>query len=87
MVKQTRIVFTLGDLLTIRLRCRECGGEVSQHLDNGHLMPERCPLCEGWWGATGSANAIQRALEAIRRLRRNGELPVELLLEIDGDDG
>ena len=43
--KETRIVFGLDDLVTVRLRCAKCQGDVSQSLDATNTMPDHCMLC------------------------------------------
>ena len=41
MTKETRIVFSLNDLVGVRLQCNQCQGEVVQRFDGRHW---RLPL-------------------------------------------
>ena len=88
--KDNRIVFGLDDLVTVRLRCAKCQGDVSQSLDATDTMPDQCPLCSTFWGNWGNwGNGEGQAvglLRAIRRARREQDAPVTLRLEIDGED-
>ena len=82
--KDNRIVFGLDDLVTVRLRCAKCQGDVSQSLDATDTMPDHCTLCLTSWG-NGEGQAVG-LLRAIRRARREQDAPVTLRLEIDGED-
>ncbi len=55
MVKQTKIVFSLGDIARIRLGCLNCfGGSILPFSPETQSLPhdfERCPSCrEEWYG-------------------------------------
>lgn len=50
MVKQTRIIFSPGDIVQMRLVCGECGGESSFPFSRTFDVPERCTYCLAeWW--------------------------------------
>ena len=42
MVKQTRIIFTLGDVVQIRFVCPKCDGAMTQKLDASERLPDQC---------------------------------------------
>ena len=81
MVKQTRIVFQVKDLISFCVVCEECGGEAafsfSADLPNA---PDRCPWCHHCW-QVGQAN---RLLGTIRNMLHNQSL-TGLRLELDGE--
>ena len=50
MTKKTRIEFSLTDLATVRLECRNCQGEIVQRFEGRHWkIPTSCPLCMTSW--------------------------------------
>ena len=50
MTKETRIVFSLEDLVRVRFQCSKCQGEVVQRFDGRHWRsPTSCPLCLARW--------------------------------------
>ena len=49
MVKQTRIIFTLGDVVQIRFVCPKCDGAMTQKLDASERLPDQCPSCKQPW--------------------------------------
>ena len=81
MVKETRIVFEVSDLLAFRIVCEECGGDVvhSFNIEFPNAF-SRCPWCGHMW-QVGQAN---RLIEAIRSIRHTHGL-AGLRLELDGE--
>lgn len=49
MVKETRIVFEIRDIVAVRIRHKPCGGEVLQRLGDEWLIPDVCPMCRREW--------------------------------------
>ena len=81
MVKETRIVFGVQDLVSFRVVCEECGGEAafsfSADLPNA---PDRCPWCNHFW----QVGQVNRLLGIIRTMLHNHSL-TGLRLELDGE--
>ena len=93
MVKQTRITFTLDDVLQVRIICGTCQGEMARPLcQSSNMLPERCPNClTEWWDAVSTPRAINATVEALKSLDRLQRVlaaddnPVSIRFEIDGD--
>ena len=49
MDKESRIVFGIEDLVTVRFQCHKCKGEVAQDISAPESMPNQCPLCGHSW--------------------------------------
>ena len=49
MVKETRIIFDMKDIVAFRLRHESCGGEMVHRLDDSWVMPAKCPICNDAW--------------------------------------
>ena len=50
MVKESKILFTLGDLTAIHVRCRNCANEVILRPGPDCIaMPKSCCNCGGSW--------------------------------------
>ena len=83
MVKETRIIFGLDDLHTVRVRCMRCKGALTQKINAAEILPDTCPLCHSDW--RGQAAEHQRDLLAqMRRVLASTGSPIEMQLEIDG---
>ena len=68
MVKETKIVFGLGDLSGMRLKCEHCSGQLLCDVSpDAPDIPHTCPWCNRDWrvGAARTVlNALKRALQA-----------------------
>ena len=86
MVKETRIVFELTDLVMVRLHCPDCSGEVSQSLESTDPIPDHCTLCRAEWKppSKSDSNAVE-LIRLIRRARRESTPRVSLRLELDAE--
>ena len=91
MVKQTRHIFDVGDLLAVRLYCGECTRETVQSLDNAEV-PKRCPMCHAEWedNLTGSNRGYNwQLIRAMKTLLKdaNDNPPARMTIrfEIDGE--
>ena len=84
MVKQTRIIFELGDIVAIRIQCTECKGEILIRLDaDHHHVPERCPHCDDPWR---TLTHIQSAITQLRNaLKYEQDNSVKMRIELDAD--
>ena len=87
MVKETRIVFGIEDLVTVRFQCGKCKGEVSQSISAHASMPNRCPLCgHPWQTPEGLPTTTHRLLELLREALVQQVNPVSLRLDLDGSE-
>ena len=75
MVRQTRIIFELGDIPAVRVRClvdEHCRGEVILHLDKDasspRKIPNACPCCNEKWDTGRRAEAANKLLQAIHQM-------------------
>lgn len=91
MVKQTRHIFDIGDLLAIRLRCERCGREAVQPLSVAEV-PKNCPMCNTEWeddfhGAVRGDNwQLIRAMKALlKEAQNNPPCRMTIRFEIDGE--
>ena len=86
MTKETRIVFGLEDLATIRFQCNRCQGELVQHLDGLHwYLPGLCPMCHvSWDKEVIDRDGIDELVLLVRRLSRGAEPKLNVRLELDG---
>lgn len=65
MVKERRITFTAGDIISIRVQCAGCRGEVVRSLHQESVPFRECPFCARRWDGD-----FQPATELFRVLRR-----------------
>ena len=84
MVKQTRIIFEIGDILAIRIQGKCCDGEILIKLGADHYhVPERCPHCDDPWR---TLTHIQSAITQLRNaLKYEKDSSVKMRLELDAD--
>ena len=85
MVKQTRIIFKVPDILAVRVECGHCGNEVSLRLDSDKTLPMDCPMCtcSKWLLGTNAP----RIIEALRyALGAEPGAQVTVRFEIDGEE-
>ena len=85
MTKEVRIVFEPTDVISLRLRCDNCGVELvfspatQRNIVNGH-----CPVCGN---SRGNFERQERLLRALNDFHSDpkGESYVTVSLELDGD--
>ena len=82
MVKETRIIIGLEDIINLRFQCKKCAGVVAVKLNARELMPPECPLCTNRWQVNGGIAAS--ILTELRHLLRQ-ETTVQILFEIDAE--
>ena len=95
MDKETRIVFGIEDLVTVRFQCHKCKGEVAQDISAPESMPNQCPLCgHSWQTNEGLPTRSHRLLALLREvlkeqdeLTQHGYIPVHVRLDLDGSEG
>ena len=85
MVKQTRIVFSPGDLREASVRCAHCKGTVGRPVGCEYKVPECCPMCGARWKGR-SHEDIQSLLVSIRQVAGALEPALTLELELDGEE-
>ena len=86
MVKQTRIIFELGDTRALRLQCGECGREAVQPVAATDT-PKDCPFCGLPWEneyTTGMREDNWQLVRAMQRLLKY-EHRMTIRFEIDGE--
>ena len=87
MVKETRIIFGIKDLVTVRFQCGKCKGEVAQKLNASESMPDRCPLCgHSWQTSEGFKTTTHRLLELLREALVQQTNPVHIRLDLNGEE-
>ena len=65
MVKESRIIFNLGDLVRFEVVCDQCGKGVSLPMDSYSFPKRKCVHCD----ALMDGEAWKRIQEIIRRIR------------------
>ena len=87
MVKETKIVFEIGDIRGLRLVCVNCKNETMLMLRCDLPMPEACNVCNHAWQWSGNQrNIIKDAIDKLRLALRAEDGPVRLRFEIDGKE-
>ncbi len=86
MTKETRIVFGLNDLVSVRFQCSKCQGEVVQRFDGRHWrLPLACPLCLDSWDERDSRRTeLDELLLMMRNLSDRPDPHISLRFELDG---
>ena len=85
MVKETRITFEIGDILSFRLKCANCEAEIRADLEKLRRLVE-CPLCGEGWEIPNESSAVREVLRALRQLSRERDSTRTIRFEIDGED-
>lgn len=93
MVKEARIIFSLGDILQVRVICLKCKGEIARSLSqNARDLPWQCPNClDEWWDQLERPAVINATIRALRSLYELNEAlkpdnkPITVRFEIEGD--
>ena len=88
MVKETRIIFDLGDIKAVRIECNSCHGELVLTLDKPEI-PVCCPLphCGKRWAPQGSTSSKSAGvLTALRALLHYPDESMTFRFEIDGEE-
>jgi hypothetical protein len=91
---ETRKFVGVRDVLGLRLVCENCRASVSFQIDQGHRLPDKCPLCTHDWLNQYNTehepllqliNSIRRVLAQQQRSpdQRNLGLPVSIQFEVE----
>ena len=87
--REKRIILEIKDVKLLRLRCRECGTEVSKSIHNQYGLPKTCPECSTAWRSDKdrTPNTTLKLMAALKEYLQTHEdnSPVNLLLEIEDD--
>jgi len=90
MVKQTRIIVDIDDILSVRIVCRDCGAEMLFPPRQRRTIPRQCPHCPSEWADDLAPNpawdGIVRLLRTVAYLAAIDDPPVTARLEIDGEE-
>ena len=54
MVKETRHIFEVKDIIVVRVRCKSCSNEVAMRLRSDETLPDNCPMCNDQKWLAGS---------------------------------
>ena len=84
MVRETRIVFEVKDILAFKVQCKKCNNEVSVHLDSDQVIPDDCPMCHkgSWMVGTGAYSLLKALRSALEEQPSTG---ATIHLEVDGE--
>ena len=85
MVKQTRVIFEIGDILAFRVECKCCSNEVTLRLDSDKGIPDDCPMCNSpkWIIGTKADRLLRYLREAADTDPKVGTI---IHLEIDCEE-
>ena len=88
MVKETRIVFELKDIISVRVQCGSCNNEVVLKLNADACQPNIplvCPHCQRSWRSAGGSVLAQQFIAELHRELRQTNGPFKFLLELADD--
>ena len=88
MVKETRIIFQVEDIVAFRVQCGKCKNELLINLKDSKIMPESCPLCRCEWLVRNNGIEQPAGLRLLRELRDilySDASPVTIKLDMDAD--
>lgn len=89
MAKERRIIFDLGEVVAVRLRCRseKCTEETVLRLDRQRTLPMKCPLCNEPWASFPNNRRHSPELDWIYQTQRviGNSGAVDILLELNDD--
>ena len=64
-VKETRHIFEVKDILVVRVECKNCSNEVVMRLKSDKGLPDNCPMChDPKWIAGSRGAGLLKALRA-----------------------
>ena len=85
MVKETRYIFEVGEIVAFKLRCGTCEGEISTKLGDMAGMIE-CPLCGTTWEHPTRRSAVRDVLRSLANLCLEKDPTRIIRFEIDGEE-
>ena len=87
MVKETRHIFDLSDIESIRLQCTHCKREVIQSIGSAEV-PKVCPMCQEEWECNLPGDARGHRYHLLRYMKeilKDKSPPMTIRFEIDGE--
>ena len=85
MVKQTRHIFEVGDILAIMVECKNCANEITLRLHSDKTIPDDCPMCKcSKWIVRTHADRLVKALRDAYEAGPN--VGTIIRFEIDGGE-
>ena len=85
MVKVTRHIFELSDILAIRLRCSSCEREAVQPIAKTDV-PECCPFCNASWELRHTVRLVHNLVSDLKLIQCQAAKPgVVIRFETDGE--
>ncbi len=95
MVKETRIIFGMKDLIGIRAQCKQCGSDVVYPVlaapvshSRGNRLAKICPGCDAPWTPPPShRDKVAEFFNLVRELVCDADLPLDLRFEMEDKDG
>ena len=86
MVKETRHIFEVKDIIVVRVRCKSCSNEVAMRLRSDETLPDNCPMCNDQKWLAGSRGAgLLKSLRAA--LEDDSNTGGTIFIEIAGEPG
>ena len=85
MVKQTRHIFEVKDILAIRVECKNCHNEITLRLNSDKGIPDDCPMCKcSRWIVGTYADRLVKTLRD--SYGSDPEVQTIIRFEIDGEE-
>jgi ribosomal protein S27AE len=92
MTRESRLVFSLDEIVGLRWQCIKCASTILYQLDQSIQLPQKCPSCGGMFVADPSSlddlqhvQELLTALKATLRSEKAKRLGAVLKLEmLDG---
>ena len=84
MVKQTRIIFDLHDVVAVRFKCNTCRKMVVQDIGDLSDLDQTCPLCRCPWSHSQTNGANYKLIKAIKSVLALEGSPVTVQFELEG---
>ena len=86
MVKETRHIFEVKDIIVVRVRCKSCSNEVAMRLRSDETLPDNCSMCNDQKWLAGSRGAgLLKALRAA--LEDDSNTGGTIFMEIEAESG
>ena len=85
LVKQTRVIFEVKDVLAIRVECKNCANEIALRLNSDKSIPDDCPMCRcsQWIVGTYADRLIKTLRDAYGA---DPKVRTIIRFEIDGEE-
>lgn len=88
MVKETRIIFDVNDVVKIRIVCTQCKAEAvypGRSNDSKTTLALNCPGCGATWAAApGCVHPVRQLFDILRTIKTPDDHNMKLRFEIEG---